>query len=862
MSVEPNGESTIWSALNTWGQSLPNWQRYIVSRAVRDKTLTDEKIDEAYGHFLIDHGLIQPKDDQAEIPVTVTGRLDEAKTLSFSLKGLKNLKAVNAIPETAELDFGPNMTIVYGHNGAGKSGFTRVFSNACFSRATRRILPNVYSEHPIIDEPSADILISLGGSETETIHFSQGNENPTLLRISVFDSSTANIHLSKETPLGFKPSGFDVFDEVTRVIGVISERLETEITKRTQSNKFAQMFIGESSISKQVLGLSKDTDSNQMRLVGEFGEVETNRLAEIDTLLTELIAASPAHILSSLAAIRADIISIQEKIAPLGVTLGAQAIAHYKKQRLRLQESIAAAAKVDIKNAGHTSLTETGSEEWVKFIKAGHSFGEIQLPTFPKEGEPCLLCHRPLDEPSATLVKRFWSFLNDETRVLLESANREVDVSLELLRNLNIVLAPEDSRIRADIHKMFPEAITIIDSISQTFENRRLQLIKLLEDGEDKDLSGDILIPTKEFDAVNNNITAREKALAKGSKDAILKPLQEEHIVLRHRQVLSQNIKDILNYVADLKWIDLAQNKKRTGLTTRFVTAKQKELFQTLIEGRYKNLLKAECELLNCVLPVEFKARGSAGQTLRGLNIQGGHKPTDILSEGEQRAVSIADFLTEVNLNPASAAVIFDDPVTSMDHARKRLIADRLAEESKNRQVVIFTHDLVFLSLLMDKQKPKKIDIRTHWVEQGQDGRPGVVSLGECPANSNAYKTTHRASYFHSQANKTTGQARVDHIRNGAGALRKTIEEIVIRDIFKGAVARWDEQVKLGNLKGIVWSDEVADEIQELQAEISRLIEGHSNSDAFAGGMPEPSELEALIDRVNTMALEAKKKRK
>lgn len=72
---------------------------------------------------------------------------------------------------------------------------------------------------------------------------------------------------------------------------------------------------------------------------------------------------------------------------------------------------------------------------------------------------------------------------------------------------------------------------------------------------------------------------------------------------------------------------------------------------------------------------------------------------------------------------------------------------------------------------------------------------------------------------------------------------------------------RWDEQVKIGNVKDIEWSNDVADEICLLQDDISRLIDAHSTSDEFGGGMPEPDVLEKLIARVDAMQANAKKRR-
>ena len=75
-----------------------------------------------------------------------------------------------------------------------------------------------------------------------------------------------------------------------------------------------------------------------------------------------------------------------------------------------------------------------------------------------------------------------------------------------------------------------------------------------------------------------------------------------------------------------------------------------------------------------------------------------GRTPNAILSEGEQKVLAISDFISEMRLSEINKGIIFDDPVTSLDDYRKNEIGKRLVEESIKKQVIIFTHDLVFVS--------------------------------------------------------------------------------------------------------------------------------------------------------------------
>jgi energy-coupling factor transporter ATP-binding protein EcfA2 len=66
----------------------------------------------------------------------------------------------------------------------------------------------------------------------------------------------------------------------------------------------------------------------------------------------------------------------------------------------------------------------------------------------------------------------------------------------------------------------------------------------------------------------------------------------------------------------------------------------------------------------------------------------------------------------------------FDDPVSSLDHYNRERIARRLVEESRIRQVIIFTHDSVFVRNLMETATERTLPLtagRLDW----KDSRPG-----------------------------------------------------------------------------------------------------------------------------------------
>ncbi len=198
---------------------------------------------------------------------------------------------------------------------------------------------------------------------------------------------------------------------------------------------------------------------------------------------------------------------------------------------------------------------------------------------------------------------------------------------------------------------------------------------------------------------------------------------------------------------------------------------------------------------------------------MRSIRIKGGHRPDEILSEGEQRAVALADFLTEVSLNLANAGIVLDDPVTSQDHERKELIARRLVSEAGNRQVIIFTHDLVLLTMIVEASKDQNVDLLTHWIERDGHGNPGQISLDDCPATTPEFRKTDRAKRTLAEAWEAAGSTRVKLLQRGMGELRRTIEEVIPHHLLKQVVNRWSDRIIVTSLKRVQWNEDLIADI-------------------------------------------------
>jgi recombinational DNA repair ATPase RecF len=153
--------------------------------------------------------------------------------------------------------------------------------------------------------------------------------------------------------------------------------------------------------------------------------------------------------------------------------------------------------------------------------------------------------------------------------------------------------------------------------------------------------------------------------------------------------------------------IQAALHKCLTAVKTTAISHKATELSEKVITHDLEAALNDDFRRLNVgELHVRLKPFGVKGKTYYKLvqDLPGQQRPALVLSEREQRAIAIGSFLAEVNISGTRGGIVFDDPVSSLDHKRRGLVARRLAEEAGKRHVIVFTHDLYFLCLLQSKR--------------------------------------------------------------------------------------------------------------------------------------------------------------
>ncbi len=242
----------------TWSESRPAWQRQALRYLVRQDELTPDQIEEL---FVLSRDL-----GVASAPLTALDvRSPKSQSSVVTLKAVRNPEDVNALAPDQTLSFEKKgLTIIYGDNGAGKSGYARVLKHACRARIdsrTQPVMPNVYKQAPGI--PRAQLEYAVNGQNRQTQWQLDQPSPPELSAVSVFDSRTAAVHVDGTNEVAYIPTSLDLLQRLAKIADAIKEKArqaKDDIEAQTPIALKNPPINHETQTAKAVLALKQDTD--------------------------------------------------------------------------------------------------------------------------------------------------------------------------------------------------------------------------------------------------------------------------------------------------------------------------------------------------------------------------------------------------------------------------------------------------------------------------------------------------------------------------------------------------------------------------------------------------------------------------
>jgi hypothetical protein len=123
---------TVLSEILDWSKDRPEWQRDALRQVFSSGTIGPGELDQLAGLCKAARGLGEPK--VAHVLAAEHLAVQSKSAVTVTLTSVTHAQGVNALAPDQTITFGPNLTVVYGKNAAGKSGYTRILKSMPITR--------------------------------------------------------------------------------------------------------------------------------------------------------------------------------------------------------------------------------------------------------------------------------------------------------------------------------------------------------------------------------------------------------------------------------------------------------------------------------------------------------------------------------------------------------------------------------------------------------------------------------------------------------------------------------------------------------------------------------------------------------
>ncbi|MBY5385334.1 AAA family ATPase [Rhizobium leguminosarum] len=844
---------TVLQTILDWSQNRPMWQRDALRRIVIGGTLNAAAVDEVLALCKKEHGeaginLAATALEAAHLPA------NPGNGAAITLASLSDIVGVNQLAAKQTLPFEQQgLTIIYGPNGAGKSGYGRVLKRACRARKAGEIMPDAFS--PVAGgKATATFTIARDAIAQPALRWEDNdNPNPILSAVSVFDRECGAVHLQDKNEVAFRPFGLDIPDDLAAACTKIKVLLQAEEgqLKALRDPMFDKpTWQVSTAVGRIMSNIKHNTKLDDLKAVTTVTDAERVRFQQLGADLVKNpveAAAEQRQFADGIARMVRYLKKIEEA---------------YSNDALNSLKKLADNART--KRAAATISAETafrgatfpgvGAEVWRELWEAARHYSEhIERPFPPGEEAHCVLCHQPLTVESHVRMGSFEGFIRDDTEKHASAAEKEYSDALETFkaRKLDICLIGE---VRRRIAIQYPTIAVAILRFMAAADLRRLQSLRDLPLAGEMALSPQAAIPEPDLTTLEAEIRAYAGQLDSAADAEGRKALQAEYDELKDRMAAA----DLCEIAA--KEVDRLVKLERIGkclaqTSTTPITKLGNELADDIITPRMRDRFQSEIVTLAAekVRVEVVRSGGQYGSPNYQIRLFANAKTKVhlVLSEGEQTCVALAAFLAELATATQKSALIFDDPVTSLDHRWRRKVAQRLVQEAKERQIIVFTHDLVFVNDLNDSAYRNGIPTKLANLSRGPDGT-GIVGDGLPWDHAGVKARIDRLEKDARAANALYENHDEEGYRSAAlrlyGFLRASWERALEEIVFAGVLIRHRDYIDTKNLKKVTALAETdAESFRTEFKKCSDIIEAHDSSRVRNEEPPAPNEIFADI---------------
>lgn len=822
--------------LSEWANASDEWVRYIVRHVlVGAGPLSSDEAAGAYSLFRQEKAF-DGRELPAEEPLATLDAEDETIE-PLTLTSMSQVVGVNALVEGGVIEPHAGLTILFGENGTGKTGYSRIFKALAASRTADVILGNIEATAP--KAQSALIEYTLG-SEAKTYTWTGTQGVAPFTRMSIFDSPSVSFHIDDDLEYVYVPAALALFNHVIAGIKSVQAAIDGTVKElRSGPTGLLSRFPRTATVYPLIETLGASTDLEHLKSL-------TDTSADVDTRIAGLrrtVAALEADTISAEIKLQQRVERILKQASDAATTVAGFNVDDYNSERdvlHGLQEDYRSFRTALFEAA---DLPADPDDTWSAFITAGEAYQSHLIELDAHDVSRCLYCRQPLNESARALISKYSEYLADKITADITASEARIDAHSEPIISLRVSDATafaaeyadtEDKpQYRFELDRTLATVATLIDRLraqsaveSTLTEHATVDALAL---------AASLTTTANYLDDLKGQAATRLETLATKKKELVEMEAGAE---------LAKSWALIEAYVRDAKQADRLTllAKPMPGLLCA-VTGLAKTASDQMINESFDTLFSEECVALRApTLDIEFVGR--QGRAQRRKVLTGKHKPSTVLSEGEQKVLAMADFLAEARLAGITAPVIFDDPVSSLDHRRINEVAQRVTLLAETTQVIVFTHDIFFASTLLALMETSKRCAYFHITDEEGKGKITRATGPRWDSLNNIKKNINETIQA---AGSQDGDARAALVRTGYDWVRAWCEVFTETELLQGVTQRYQPNVRMTNLPKIKSEalPTAIETVNRIFEDACRYIDGHSQPLPTLGVSPTLAGLEA-----------------
>lgn len=844
-----------------WVENKPNFWQVAIDRLIRNNELTDIDISELKEICKVDYGLSDFNYDVVDIDDLRVFANSSTSNDNVILSKIANVDNVNALSKTSELEFASKgITIVYGDNGSGKSSYVSILKHACNTRGHKpKINNNLYDPACFGNDKKADIEYTFDGINFNTVNLINEEVNNSVLKsVDVFDTSSANHYIEGEDEIAFIPQGLSIIEKLAIDIKRVESELNAELlSPALKEFDYSLLDVSDSSTAKTFLdNLNSETKLDELRAESKWNSAKNLRIDDLTKEIEVLKSTDPNKSLKENEEKIKRFEILQNKFQTLENNLAGDVLEDLK-QTLNNVVTTSEALKESSKKAFfELPIKDVGNNSWKLLWESARRFYNESTETenFPEvnENSNCPLCFQDLDEDAKNRFISFEDFVKNDIQKTYDEASIKFDLAIENLNRLDFSFE-EQTPTTVELNELIDDYSQNHTKYLEILSKQKDNIIGLFNSKKTVENINSIEIvntPKTLIQDVIKTLKETNEKLKVQSIEEDLKPLNKELDQLKGEKKIYDFKPKLGREIYRQKKIKLL-NQCISKCNTRTITTHSNELATKYISQNLKQNFKTELTKLGFKnIKIETETKGQRGKQYHYLRLDeqnaNGIALKDILSEGEHRCISLATFLSELSISEHKSAIIFDDPVSSLDHKWRNKISKRIAEEALERQVIVFTHDITFLLMIQEHSNSLncELDIKSLTRKQNETG---LIASNPPWDALPVSKRIGLLKDAHQKLEKIERTETVEIYKERAkilyGKLRETWERFIEEVFLNGVIQRFGRAIQTQRLSKIV--DLTIDDYNLVDANMSKCstyFTGHDTSGTLIEEMPDSDE--------------------